>query len=196
MDSIKKNELIAFAAGVLLGSFMTFQFLSAQNSTDHQHYDEYHVHADFLIYIQDEKIDLEKEIYMTTSEQELHEHAHLHDANGEVQHMHKEGITFAEFINSLGLNVTDECITYDGTEYCSSEEESLLLFVNNEQYEGSITNFEAMDEDRVLLYYGPYDEEKITGYMNEVKNDACFYSGTCPERGIAPPESCGLTCEI
>lgn len=203
MNNIKPNELLAFVIGVILGGTLTYVFFSNQHSHSHdgthqitQPDEEYHVHADFLIYINDDKINLSEEVYMTTATQELHEHAHLHDGNGEVQHMHSEGITFAEFINSLGLTVTDDCISYNEETYCDNDTKQLQLFVNNELYDGPITGFEAKDEDRLLLYYGPYDEEKITTYMNEVKNDACYYSGTCPERGIAPPESCGLTCEL
>ena len=133
---------------------------------------------------------------MTTAQQELHEHAHLHDGNGEVKHLHQREVAFAEFLDSLGVTLSDTCIIYEDEEYCSNETKELRLFVNNEPFSGAITDYEITDEDRLLVYYGEYDEETITRYLNEVKNDACYYSGTCPERGVAPPESCGLTCEI
>ena len=202
MTSIRKNEVLAFIFGIVVGGVFTSQLLVPTFSThDGTHQitqpdEKYHVHADFLIYIRDEKIDLAEAIYMTTAEQELHEHAHLHDGNGEVKHLHSPEITFVEFMNSLGLNLTDDCLTYEGEKYCSNETEQLRLFVNDESFIGDITEYEITDEDRLLIYYGVYDEEVITSRMNEVKNDACYYSGTCPERGIAPPESCGLTCEL
>lgn len=196
MKQITRKELIAFAAGLLLGAALTYQFINVPKEHNDYLSDDYHVHADFLVYLNDAPLNLSEDDYMTTAEQELHEHAHLHDNEGQVQHMHEEGVTFAEFLESLGFELTPECMTVGEESYCTDEKNVLLLFVNDQPFEGDITTFEAKDEDRVLLYYGEYNAGKITTYLDEVGDDACYYSGTCPERGIAPPESCGLTCEL
>lgn len=158
---------------------------------------EYHVHADFHIIVNDEQIDLSDDMYMTTAGQELSDSVHLHDNNGDVEHIHAEGLTFAEFLDSLGFTLTDACLTLDtGEEYCSGETEEVLLYVNGELYTDPISTYVPEDEDRVLLYYGEATNENLDTYLEAIPNDACYYSGTCPERGTAPPESCGLTCEL
>lgn len=197
MKKLTGKELVAFGVGALLGALITQQFvLPTDSETNLPHSDAYHVHADFLIYVNDKVVNLNDDKHMTTHEQEHHEHAHLHDNEGKIQHMHEPGVTFAEFLGSLGIELTNDCLTVNDETYCTDGEEVLLLFVNDEPFKGNVTTFEAMDEDRVLLYYGAYDAQVITDYLDEVGDEACIYSGTCPERGTAPPESCGLTCEL
>jgi hypothetical protein len=202
---MKRKEMIVCVAGVATGALLTGLFasptgiLSFSADTEHsitQTDDAYHVHADFLIYVNDTKLDMNREEFMTTNEQSLHSHAHLHDGNGEVLHLHEPGVTFADFLESLSIVLTEDCLTVENQTFCSTEELQLSLYVNKQPFTGTITEYEPMDDDAILLYYGAYDKDLITTYMNEVKDDACYYSGTCPERGVAPPESCGLTCEI
>lgn len=159
---------------------------------------EYHVHADFHIYLDDQKLDLAQAELMTTAEQELHDHVHLHDGNGEVVHIHAEGITFAEFLESIGITLSDTCVTRDDAQYCESTEEQLTLFVNGIARTEPFTTYIPADDDSILLYHGPRNAaaEYVQGLIDAVPDDACYYSGTCPERGVAPAESCGLTCEL
>lgn len=194
----------AFLLGFCVGGGATWLLLPTPHSHHDTHpiadpYDsEYHVHADFHIYIQGERIDLARPELMTTSEQEPHEHVHLHDGNGEVVHIHAEDIPFAEFLDSIGIGLTEECLTYQDTEYCASETDKLALYVNEEKLPGAITEYVPQDDDSVLLYFGSNDPspDQIRAYLDAIPDDACYYSGTCPERGTAPPESCGLTCEL
>ncbi len=204
MKHIQKKEILACGLGILIGALFAYQILP-DNDHAHTHEgthqitqpdEEYHVHADFLIFVNGEQVDLSDESFMTTATQSLHTDAHLHDGNGEVKHIHAEGITFAEFLNSLNIQLDSTCLSIDDTEYCSSDSKVLALYVNNEPYEGVYEEYIPVDDDRVLLYFGENNPEQIATLMNQVKSDSCYYSGTCPERGIAPPESCGLTCEL
>jgi len=152
--------------------------------------------ADILIFVDNEQIDLSVAEYMTTAEQSLHKDAHLHDGNGEVKHIHAENITFVEFLKSLDITMTNDCIGIEDVEYCASDSKQFSLFVNNEIHSEDYAKYVPVDNDRILIYFGDIDPEKITSLINEVKNDSCYYRGTCPERGVAPPESCGLTGEL
>ena len=200
--SIKTPEIVSFLVGLIvsvgIGLLITYDN-HADHHDNHPIADpndgEYHVHADFHVVVRDTLVNLDDDQFQTTSAQVLHEHAHLHDNNGDVKHIHAEGITFAEFLESLSIELTDACLTLDN-QYCSGEIEELLLFVNNELYTSPITQYVPVDDDRILLYFGEYDPEKIQPYLDAIPNDACYYSGTCPERGIAPDEECGLTCEL
>lgn len=192
---MKHKELLACAIGIIIGAMVTYLFTeySAKENT----YDTpYHVHADFKIYVQGNLLDLSTDEYMTTALQELSDYVHLHDNNDDVEHIHLEGVTFSEFLGTLGLSLTNSCLTFADTTYCSSDSEKLVLYVNDELYLDSIVDFVPQDEDRVLLVFGDTAQTNITTLLDTVTNDACYYSGTCPERGIAPPESCGLTCEL
>ena len=200
------KHIAPFISGLLVGGLLSYIVVSQlPQSTSHDHHDthpiadpydgEYHVHADFHIVVRDTLVNLDADLFQTTSEQELHPDAHLHDNNGDVKHIHAEGLTFASFLESLEIGLTDSCLTLDN-EYCSGEIEEVLLFVNGDLYTQPISTYIPVDDDSILLYYGEYYPDTVQPFIDAVPDDACYYSGTCPERGVAPPESCGETCEL
>lgn len=205
MSSTLRNEIIACCIGFVVGGAGTMIALDSFPGSQHLHGhthpianptdDEYHIHADFLIYLDHEQYDLADPKFMTTDEQELHTDAHLHDGNGKVMHVHAEGVTFREFLESLGFVFDETCIeTPSGESYCETDANRLLFFANGEP--APLRDYVPVDDDRLLLYYGDPEDERILEYLESIPDDACYYSGTCPERGVAPPESCGLTCEL
>jgi hypothetical protein len=157
---------------------------------------EVHVHADFVVSVAGQKIDLTAEKYQSGTSSTKHTSIHFHDGNDDVIHRHADGITLSEFLTSIGITLTDACITLDtGVEQCTDEKNVLILFVNGKPV-GDIVSYITQEKDRVLLYFGDPNSSDITKYQNEVTDQSCLYSGTCPERGTPPTESCGLTCEI
>ena len=71
-----------------------------------------------------------------------------------------------------------------------------MVFVNDERID-TPKDYVNEEEDLILVYFGDKnDSETIQSLLLEITDKACIYSGTCPERGTAPPESCGLTCEL
>ena len=194
------QPVIAGIFGACVGAGLVYFFLQT-SATPHpiaNPFDtEYHVHADFRIFVGEQQVKLTDDIFMTSNQRTVHKHAHLHDGNGEVKHIHAEDLTFASFLQSLAITLTDSCLTlFDGQALCSGEEQEVLLYVNNELYTEPLNQYVPVDDDRILLYYGNPQDQSIQTYLEEIPSDACYYSGTCPERGVAPPESCGLTCEL
>ena len=190
-----KNRVIAsiIFLGVVAG--LTYYLYTKHNPFTY-YSDVVHVHADFLIMIDDERIDLTDKKYQSSAESILHKNVHLHDGEDNVVHRHAEGITFAEFLSSLGFTLTNDCFTNDiGGAFCSNNEKKLALYVNEEPVT-DVTNYIPQEEDQILLYFGTPDNQKISEYQNAITDESCIFSGTCPERGVAPPESCGLTCEL
>ena len=159
--------------------------------------DEVHVHSDWVLHIAGNTYDLSADKYQSNSAQVLHEHIHLHDNNDDVIHRHDHGVTLAAFFRSLGFEISDSCITNDaGETFCADEVNELMVFVNDTRIK-SFVDYVNEEEDRILVYYGdPTDAAKIQTLLMSVTDLACIYSGTCPERGTPPPESCGITCEI
>lgn len=188
------------ALGIVAG--MTLITMTYGHNTNEEHSADYHtedvhVHSDFVVHLAGTEYDLTADKYQTTAEQELHKNIHLHDNEDEVIHRHDHGVTLGDFFDSLGFTLTDRCIINDtSTEFCSDTTNELLVFVNDERINNP-ANYVNEEEDRILIYYGdPNDSKKITELLLSVTDRSCIYSGTCPERGTAPPESCGLTCEL
>jgi hypothetical protein len=190
----------AILIGMLVGALVMGVFLITQapwaDDTHPAHSDEVHVHADFLIVIDNKKIDLTADKFQTKAGEAERIEIHLHDNQGNIIHRHAEDITLAEFLGSIGFELTESCLTLDtGEKYCQDETNSLTLYVNKES-RTPLSQYVTNEADQVLLYYGNKDSAQITQYLNEVTDEACIYTGTCPERGTPPPEACGLTCEI
>jgi hypothetical protein len=156
---------------------------------------EVHVHADFAVYMNGTKLDFTKTEYQSSVGHEKDEHVHLHDGKGNIIHRHEEGVTLPEFFTSIGYQLTKDCFTTDtGTQYCTNASSSLALYVNEKKVD-DILAYIPQEEDRVLLTYGASDQN-LAAELASVSDEACIQSGTCPERGIATQESCGLTCDV
>jgi hypothetical protein len=186
---MKKITLVSVVVFIILLTIFCVRFYQA--SQEHDHYDtEVHVHADFAVYVNDKRLDLTSDKYQSVIEDEKSNDVHLHDGNDRVIHRHAEGITFANFLQTIGFILTNDCFTMDtGEIYCSNETDEIVLYVNNQPY---ITQ----EEDRVLLYVGPRNNPNLQSYLDSVTDEACIPSGTCLERGTPPVESCGLTCDL
>jgi hypothetical protein len=179
---------IAYAAYAYQDELM-HKFFPLQNT-------EVHVHSDFSFYINDMKVDLTSEKYQSSTESIKHPKMHFHDGVDTMIHRHGDGITLAEFMQSLGYTLTNTCVTTDtASSYCTDETNSLALYVNNRPVK-DIGSYIPAEEDRILLYYGNPQSPNISSYQNNITDEACMYSGNCPERGEPPFESCGITCEI
>ena len=197
-----KQELLACLLGICIGGASTYLLLPQKEWAD-DHYgaasEKYHIHADFLIQTFDTVHNLGTAELMTTAEQSHHEHAHMHDEEGDVLHMHAEGVSFVEFLASLDYVIEDQNLTLpNGDELRSDvmQPEYLQLYVNGELWEDEMDTYIPQDLDRVLLFYGDPNNRPIETYLQSVPNDSCIYSGSCPERGTAPAENCGLTCDL
>ena len=205
---MKNTELIAFIIGILVGGFVTTFVIQSTQPQHHMDSDkhpicyadsaeEVHVHSDFVLYFDGGQVDLSADKYQSASDQILHAHIHLHDNNDEVIHRHDHGVTLSDFFGSLGFNLSNDCLTGDtGVAFCTADNDELMVFVNDERINEPAT-YVNQEEDRILIYHGDKDDnETIRTLLLGITDKACIYSGTCPERGTAPPESCGLTCEL
>ena len=150
----------------------------------------FHEHVDLAIVLDGEKIDLSLDKYQSTSYDYRDPDIHLHDGVGEVVHLHKPGVTLGEFFETLDMSVTTDCFTFDdGQEYCSNEEQSMIVLVNGESI-SEPTAYGFQDLDQILVYYGNTNEADPYELASQVTDDACIYSLTCPERGTPPAENC------
>lgn len=155
-----------------------------------------HIHADFQMYIGDERVRFTDATYQSDTTNIHHSQIHFHDGNDDVIHRHAENVTLVEFFKSIGITITNKCLTLtNGTDYCSNEKDTLQLYVNSVP-ELNIEKYIFNEEDRILLYYGNPQNANLELLKSGITDEACLYSGTCRERGDPPTEGCGLTCEV
>jgi protein-disulfide isomerase len=168
----------------------------------------YHGHVDFALYLEGKKFDLSADKYQSTHEKELSPDVHLHDNNGDIIHLHKEGVTMEDFFESIGFRIIegeqDLCLSIPGYS-CDEPGKRLKLVVNGKDLQNndnlSFINYKLKDLDRVLVSYGTATNSALQNQIDSdklVKDEACIYSETCPERGAPPTEECvgglGTTC--
>lgn len=195
------KTITALVIGLITGALTVTTVMGTYSDDGHTHShddteESFHVHAGFLVIVDDKKVDLTDDKYMSVKGSVLSENVHLHDNKDEIIHFHAPGITLKTFLDSIGVPVTNDCFTFESTQYCSGEADILRLYVNGTDRTSELTTYTPLDNDRILLYYGTPDNPKIESYLNQVSDRACIYTGTCPERGTAPAEECGLTCEL
>ncbi len=182
--------------------------------------DPNHTHADFAIWIYSEKLDFTDARYMSEAYDPngreirvdpMRKYLHLHDGNGQVLHRHKLGLTFGDFVRSLGVDMKAEgCIFTPHKEegICPSYNYQWRFIVNGEDLSvkgdsddwsdglGATLErafaYDFKDGDKILLSLADPKGSVDIGWREwkEMTDDACKYSQTCPWRGPAPTENC------
>lgn len=173
------------------------------------HDDDYHAHADFAVFINDQKFNFSQKDFMSEAlcgkpgEADEHEHAdldtleglksvvHLHDLNGNVIHFHNERVTLPMFFKSIGFNLNETCFSTRDASYCNGEGNTLKVFVNGIRVEGGLENYAPADLDKILVTYGT--ETDFSTQQDSITAQACIYSEKCakPDGFVITPESCG-----
>ena len=194
---LSPSTISSFAIGVVCAGIIGL--IISPTSSPHQatHGQPYvHVHADFAMILDHELVDFTDDRYQSHADAVKHPSLHLHNNDGHIIHRHAEGVTLGDFFSSLGFSISDTLIITDaGGEYRATDHERVLFFVNGHQKTG-IADYVIADEDQLLIYFGDPSDDRITTYLANLTDEACIYSGTCPDRGIAPSSDCGITCDV
>ena len=131
-----------------------------------------HIHADIAIFVEGTKMDLSKPQYQLRASS-----VHLEEDNGEVIHVHADGITIGNFLNSIGMHITAECLTLDnGKELCSKDDKTLKFFVNGEENE-DYGSYVIRDIDKILISYGNEPFPSVEKQLKAVTDLAKTKSG-------------------
>lgn len=163
--------------------------------------DPNHTHADFLVMLDGEVIDFTDEFFMTGASTEDHTRdeslpamrtfLHLHDGLGHVIHRHKPGLTLQDFVDSISVGFTANCILYRSSEIdrdMACSEDPWRMFVNGQERPFSL-NLDFADGDKILITT-TRDDAVALEENGMIQDDACRYSQTCPWRGKPPVENC------
>jgi hypothetical protein len=212
MSRIRSYFLLIVGLALGVAGFYSYEkYQTSQNKEP-----EYHVHANFAVFLNGQRFDFAKLDYMsiapcTTLENSLIPVAqahgadfsieenpklgnvHLHDMNGGVIHIHAKGITYADFFASLHMTLTNNAfIDENGEEYIATDKFGEMTFMLNGEKITDLPMREINDLDRAMISFGVKNrsESQFTAEYGQVPDDACISSNKCPERGTAGEESC------
>lgn len=106
---------------------------------------------------------------------------HFENDNGYTIHRHAKNVTLGFLFKTLNMDLDKDCLlTYYGKEFCSNQDFQLKFFINGNKT-NELGNYVIKENDRILITYGNYSENKINEYLNEVKDKELF-----PEKPSEP----------
>ena len=124
-----------------------------------------HEHASVLVRIFGDKFDFSGPAFQIKSSW-----IHFEGRDGSTIHKHATGVTLEFLFDSLLLGLDDKCFVFqDGRSFCTNEDYSLKLFINEEQV-SDIRDYEVMEGDRVLILYGGQTPEEIESIVLKLEN--------------------------
>ena len=136
----------------------------------------YHVHADFAVYINGQKVDFNSPIY---NERDPRIHLHVRNKYGDsVIHVEGERAKIGEFFTSLGMRLTEKCFRTTSVNFCNDDKRTLKFYVNGVSNK-DFGNYEIKDLDRILITFGNETEEEIKKQMDSVTRVSCISSNKC-----------------
>lgn len=141
-----------------------------------------HRHATLGVMIGDRAVSFCEPQYMIKSDL-----VHFEDDNCYVIHKHARGVTLATFFKTLGVGLTDKCITIPGEEKrCDDGVNHLRVVWNGTEVSiADLSFFELGDDDRILINFGPEEGTTLRFKSNLVPSVPEFVRETSV--GRTPP---------
>ena len=122
-----------------------------------------HIHASTLVRIFGDKFDFSLPNYQIKSSW-----IHFENQDGDTIHRHSSGVELEFLFNSLGIGIDENCFTFpDARAFCTNEDYSLKYFINHKEV-NDIREYVVMEEDRILISYGPDNESAIEKQLSEL----------------------------
>ncbi len=123
-----------------------------------------HSHAGILVKIFGDSFDFSAPAYQIKSAW-----IHFEGNDGTTIHKHATGVTLGYLFETLGLGLDDQCYEFqDGRSFCSNEDYSLKFFINGEEVD-SITDYEIVEDDKILISYGAETPEELESQLLELE---------------------------
>ena len=115
-----------------------------------------HEHAAFLVKLDGVPIDFSESKYQVKSRL-----IHVENNDGTTLHRHATDVPFIEFLNSVDMDIKNGCFIGDnGREYCDTADKRLRYFINGTE-SGSVSDYVANENDRILVIYGDENDNEI-----------------------------------
>ena len=126
-----------------------------------------HDHADFIVYINDERIDFSQDQFQVRSN-----YVHLEGGDGEVIHMHAINLNLGFFVQTLGMRLTSTSISIQGGGlYENGGGRELKVYANGVRIDNP-ANYIVQRLDKILIIYGDETEGEIEALIETVPDGA------------------------
>jgi len=129
-----------------------------------------HQHASILVKIFGDKFD-----FSTSQYQIMSSWIHFEGQDGNTIHRHSKGIPLGYLFDTLNLGLSSDCYVFqDKRNFCTNEDYSLKFYINGNKV-SDIQDYVIMDNDRILVSYGPESEDEIALQLIELESQELIY---------------------
>ena len=95
---------------------------------------------------------------------------HFEGRDGTTIHKHATGVDLGYLFDTLAIGLDDQCYIFpDGKQFCSNEDYELKFFINGEQVP-NISDYNIIEDDKILILYGAETPEEIEEYLLQLDN--------------------------
>jgi hypothetical protein len=130
-----------------------------------------HAHAAIAVFIEGEQLNFGLSQFQLSSR-----YIHFENHNPYVIHKHATGVPLEMLFASFGMKITSDCIVLnsESTEiiagkFCSGGDQSLVFYVNGEQYYSDISQYVLEHNDRILVSFGAESVSGQLAYLESLK---------------------------
>ena len=130
-----------------------------------------HAHAAIAVFVDGKQLNFGKPQFQLSSR-----YIHLEDHNPYLIHKHATGVPLEMLFASFGMKITSDCIilSYDEStdiktgRFCTGQDQSLVFYVNGEEYYSDISQYVLEHNDRILVSFG--DAESISEHLTYLES--------------------------
>jgi hypothetical protein len=130
-----------------------------------------HVHAAIVVFVDGKQLNFGLPQFQLSSR-----YTHFENHNPYLIHNHATNVPLEMLFASFGMKITSDCIVLnqiDSTDiktgrFCTGENQSLILYVNGEQYHSDISQYVLEDNDRILIFLGT--TESISKHLENLES--------------------------
>lgn len=121
---------------------------ASTNTANWGEYGSVHWHANFSVSIHGDRVNFSKERYMVRSQ-----YVHLEGGDGTTIHKHATGVTLADFFDTVGWKLTNDCLSAaNGTTYCTGDGGRLRILVDGNEVDNP-DEYEIQNNDTIRVVY-------------------------------------------
>jgi len=122
-----------------------------------------HAHAAIAVFIDDDQINYGLKQYQISSK-----YIHFENNNPYVIHRHATNASLELLFSSFGMKIMADCITLRGELFCTEENQTLIFFVNGEEFHSDISQYVFDHNDKIMISLG--DIKSISKHMAYVES--------------------------
>lgn len=79
---------------------------------------------------------------------------HFEGGEGYTIHRHATGVPIGYFLETLGFRFDNDCISFEGKDFCTGDDDNSWKFFVNREPVDNIQEYVGDEDDRILITYG------------------------------------------